>query len=115
MVDDLAAASAQFRLAASGPLIFAALRPPDWEVVSRSAAPLLVWASLLTLLAAVLWEWSSDHLPPAIFTAAAGVAWLVALYALLRPGRRPRMRVRPELDLSFSSVLVAFAIAMLVL
>src|SRR5439155_14567755 len=64
---------------------------------------------------AVLWEWSSDHLPPAIFTAAAGVAWLVALYALLRPGRRPRMRVRPELDLSFSSVLVAFAIAMLVL
>jgi hypothetical protein len=83
--------------------------------MSRAAAPLLAWATLLTVLAAVLWVWSSDHLPPAIFTAAAGVAWLVGLYAVLRPGRRPRLRVRPELDLSFSSVVVAIAIAMLVL
>jgi hypothetical protein len=70
---------------------------------------------LLTVLAAVLWVWSSDHLPPAIFSAAAGVAWLVGLYALLRPGKRPRLRVRPELDLSFSSVLIAIAIAMLII
>jgi hypothetical protein len=83
--------------------------------MSRAAAPLLAWATLLTVLAAVLWVWSSDHFPPAIFSGAAGVAWLVGLYALLRPGKRPRLRVRPELDLSFSSVLVAFALAMLVL
>jgi hypothetical protein len=83
--------------------------------MNRAAVPLLVWATLLTVLAAVLWVWSTDHLPPAIFSAAAGVAWLVGLYAVLRPGRRPRLRVRPELDLSFSSVLVAIALAMLVL
>jgi hypothetical protein len=82
--------------------------------MNRAAVPLLAWAALLTVLATVLWVWSSDHLPPAIFSAAAGVAWLVGLYAVLRPGRRPRLRVRPELDLSFSSVLVAIAIAMLV-
>jgi hypothetical protein len=83
--------------------------------VKRAFVPLLFWATLLTVLAAVLWVWSSDHLPPTIFSAAAGVAWFVGLYVVLRPGRRPRLRVRPELDLSFSSVLVALAIAMLVL
>jgi hypothetical protein len=83
--------------------------------LSRAAVPLFAWATLLTVLAAVLWVWSSDHLPPAIFSAAAGVAWLVGLYALLRPGKRPRLRVRPELDLSFSSVLIAIAIAMLII
>jgi hypothetical protein len=83
--------------------------------MNRAAVPLLAWATLLTVLAAVLWVWSTDHLPPAIFSAAAGVAWLVGLYAALRPGGRPRLRVRPELDLSFSSVLVAIALAMLVL
>jgi hypothetical protein len=83
--------------------------------MTRAAVPLLAWATLLTVLAAVLWLWSSDHLPPAIFSAAAGVAWLVGLYAVLRPGKRPRLRVTPELDLSFASVLVALAIAMLVL
>jgi hypothetical protein len=83
--------------------------------VNRAFVPLLVWATLLTVLAAVLWVWSADHLPPAIFSAAAGVAWFVGIYAVLRPGRRPRLRVRPELDLSFSSVLVALAVAMLVL
>jgi hypothetical protein len=83
--------------------------------VNRAAVPLLVWATFLTVLTAILWVWSSDHLPPAIFTAAAAVAWLVGLYAVLRPGRRPRLRVRPELDLSFSTVLVALAIAMLLL
>jgi hypothetical protein len=83
--------------------------------MNRAAVPLLAWATLLTVLAAVLWVWSTDHVPPAIFSAAAGVAWLVGLYAVLRPGRRPRLRVRPELDLSFSSVLVALALAMLVL
>jgi uncharacterized membrane protein SpoIIM required for sporulation len=83
--------------------------------MKRAAVPLLAWATLLTVLASVLWVWSLDHLPPTIFSGAAGVAWLVGLYALLRPGGRPRLRVRPELDLSFSSVLIAFAIAMLVL
>jgi hypothetical protein len=83
--------------------------------MNRAAVPLLAWATLLTVLAAVLWVWSTDHVPPAIFSAGAGVAWLVGLYAVLRPGRRPRLRVRPELDLSFSSVLVAIALAMLVL
>jgi hypothetical protein len=83
--------------------------------VNRAFVPLLVWATLLTVLSAVLWVWSSDHLPPAIFSAAAGVAWFVGLYAVLRPGKRPRLRVRPELDLSLSSVLVALAVAMLVL
>jgi hypothetical protein len=83
--------------------------------MNRAAVPLLAWAMLLTVLAAVLWLWSSDHLPPAIFTGAAGVAWLVGLSAVLRPGRRTRLRARPELDLSFASVLVALAIAMLVL
>jgi hypothetical protein len=82
--------------------------------MNRAAVPLLSWAALLTVLAAVLWVWSSDHLPPAIFSAAAGVVWLIGFYAVLRPGKRPRLRVRPELDLSFSSVLVAIAIAMLV-
>lgn len=81
--------------------------------MSRPAAPLFAWATLLTVLAAVLWVWSSDHVPPGILTGAAGIAWLVGLYALLRPGERPRLRVRPELDLSFPSVLVALAIAML--
>jgi O-antigen/teichoic acid export membrane protein len=83
--------------------------------VSRAFVPLLFWATLLTVLAAVLWVWSSDHFPAAIFSAAAGVAWLVGFYAVLRPGKRPRLRFRPELDLSFSSVLVALAVAMLVL
>jgi hypothetical protein len=83
--------------------------------VSRAALPLLAWAALLTVLAVVLWIWSADHLPPGIFSGAAGVAWLVGLYAVLRPGKKPRLRVRPELDVSFSSVLVAFAIALLVL
>jgi hypothetical protein len=83
--------------------------------MNRAAVPLLAWATLLTVLATVLWVWSADHLPPGIFSAAAGVAWLVGLYAVLRPGKRPRLRARPELDLSFSSVLVALAIAMLVL
>jgi hypothetical protein len=84
--------------------------------VNRAFVPLLVWATLLTVLAAVLWVWSADHLPPAIFSAAAGVAWFVGIYAVSRPGKRPRLRVGPpELDLSFSSVLVALAVAMLVL
>jgi hypothetical protein len=83
--------------------------------MKRAAVPLLAWATLLTALASILWVWSSDHVPPTIFSAAAGVAWLIGLYAFLRPGGRPRLRVRPELDLSFSSVLIALAIAMLVL
>jgi hypothetical protein len=76
----------------------------------KVALPFVAWATLLTVLAAVLWVWSSDHVPPAIFTAAAGVAWCVALYALFRPFPRA---VRRAPDLSLGSGLVAVAIAML--
>jgi hypothetical protein len=81
--------------------------------VSRAAIPLLIWAALLTVLAGVLWVWEGDDVPPAIFSAAAGVAWLVGLYALLRGRRTARLRVSP--DLSLSSVAVALAVAMLVI
>jgi hypothetical protein len=78
----------------------------------KVALPFIAWATLLTVLAAVLWVWSSDHVPPAIFTAAAGVAWCVGLYALFRPFPRA---VRRAPDLSLASGLVALAIAMLLL
>lgn len=78
----------------------------------KVALPFVAWATLLTVLAAVLWIWSADHVPPAIFTAAAGVAWGVALYALFRPFPRS---VRRAPDLSLASCLVAIAIAMLLL
>jgi hypothetical protein len=76
----------------------------------KVALPFVAWATLLTVLAAVLWVWSSDHVPPAIFTAAAGVAWCVGLYALFRPFPRALRRAP---DLSLGSGLVAVAIAML--
>ncbi|HEU5278085.1 MAG TPA: hypothetical protein VFU26_04180 [Gaiellaceae bacterium] len=78
----------------------------------RVASPFIAWATLLTVLAAVLWVWSSDHLPPAIFTAAAGVAWIVALAALLR---LYPLRVGAGPELSFAGVLLALGIAMLAL
>jgi hypothetical protein len=80
--------------------------------MSRAALPLLGWAALLTVLTVVLWIWTSDDLPPAIFSGAAGIAWLVGLYALtLR--RPPPVRATP--DLSLASVLVAIAVVMLVI
>jgi hypothetical protein len=81
--------------------------------MSRAAVPLLGWAALLTVLTTVLWIWTSDDLPPAIFSGAAGIAWLLGLYALA--SRPPQRRVRAAPDLSLASVLVAFAVAMLVL
>jgi hypothetical protein len=80
--------------------------------MSRAGLPLLFWALLLTVLAAVLWFWEGDDIPPTIFTVAAGVAWLVGLYALVRGRMEARARAAP--DLSFPSVLVALAVGMLV-
>ena len=81
--------------------------------MNRAAIPLLVWAALLTTLAGVLWIWTSNDLPPAIFSGAAGIAWLIGLYGLLRPPALARIRMAP--DLSLPSALVAFAVVMLVL
>jgi hypothetical protein len=81
--------------------------------VNRAAIPLLVWAALLTTLAVILWVWTSDDLPPAIFSGAAGIAWLVGLYGLLRGRALARVHMAP--DLSLPSALAALAIAMLVL
>jgi hypothetical protein len=81
--------------------------------MSRAAVPLLGWAALLTVLTIVLWIWTSDDLPPAIFSGAAGVAWLVGLVALAH--RRPPALVRATPDLSLASVMVAIAVAMLVI
>jgi uncharacterized MnhB-related membrane protein len=78
----------------------------------KVALPFVAWATILTVLAAVLWVWSSDHFPPVIFTAAAGVAWCVGLYALFHPFPRALRRAP---DLSLASGLVALAIAMLLL
>ena len=80
--------------------------------MSRAAVPLLGWAALLTVLTVVLWIWTSDELPPAIFSGAAGIAWLVGLYALTLH-RLPPVRATP--DLSLASVLVAIAVVMLVI
>jgi hypothetical protein len=80
--------------------------------MSRAGVPLLVWAAFLTVLTAVLWVWEGDNVPPAIFSAAAGIAWLAGLYALV--GGRSEARVRATPDLSLASVLVALSVAMLV-
>ena len=80
--------------------------------MNRAAVPLLAWAALLTGLAAVLWVWTSDGLPPAIFGGAAALIWVVGLVVAVWPDARPRVRAVPELSLP--SVLVALAVAMLV-
>jgi hypothetical protein len=77
------------------------------------AFPVLGWATFLTLLTAVLWFWTSDPLPPALFSGAAAVTWVLGLYLALRPAEPPETRAVP--DLSLASVLVAVAIAMLVI
>ena len=77
----------------------------------RAAAPVLGWAALLTVLTVVLWLWTSDPLPPSLFSGAAGVTWLIGLYLLLRPGRAQEIRRVP--DLSLATVLVAIALALL--
>jgi hypothetical protein len=81
--------------------------------VSRAAVPVLVWAALLTVLASVLWIWTPDHLPPAIFSGAAGITWVLGLLVLLR--RRPPSRVRAAPDLSLASAMVALAVALMVI
>ena len=74
--------------------------------------PVLAWAALLTVLTVVLWLWTADELPPALFGGAALLGWLVGLYLLLGPS--VPAQVRPVPELSLPSVLVALAIAMLV-
>jgi hypothetical protein len=77
----------------------------------RAALPLLGWAAFLTVLAVVLWLWTSDPLPPSIFSGAAGIAWALGLFLLLRPGtRRPARRV-PELSLA--GVVIAAGLTLL--
>jgi hypothetical protein len=81
--------------------------------VNRAAVPMFAWAAFLTVLAVVLWFWTSDALPPAVFTGSAAIAWAAGFVALAT--RRPLRRVRAAPDLSVASALVAFAVAMLVL
>jgi hypothetical protein len=81
--------------------------------VNRAAVPFFAWAALLSVLASVLWVWTSDDLPPAVFTGAAGVVWLAGLVALFVP--RPTAGSRAAPDLSLASAFVAFAVATLVL
>ena len=77
----------------------------------RAAVPVLAWAALLTVLSAVLWLWTSDPLPPSLFSGAAGLAWLVGLYLLLWPARAHGIRRVP--DLSMPTVLFAVGLALL--
>jgi hypothetical protein len=81
--------------------------------VNRAAVPFFAWAALLTVLAVVLWAWTSDDLPPAVFGAAAAIVWVAGLVALFVRRRRPGARPAP--DLSLASAFVAFAVAALVL
>jgi hypothetical protein len=79
----------------------------------REAVPILGWAALLTVLVVALWVWTPFELPPAIYSGAVALVWLVGIFVWARPpGDRPAQPVR---DLSFASVLVAVAVAMLAL
>jgi hypothetical protein len=77
----------------------------------RAAVPVLAWAAFLSVLTTVLWLWTSDPLPPSLFSGAAGIAWAIGLYLLLRPRRVHGIRRVP--DLSMATVLVAVAVTLL--
>ena len=81
--------------------------------MNRAAVPLLFWGVMLGLLAVVLWLWTPAGLPPAIFGGSALLICLIGLFVLLRERPTPTARAMP--DLSVSSVLVAFALALLLL
>jgi hypothetical protein len=77
----------------------------------RAAVPLLGWAAFLTVLTVVLWLWTSDPLPPSLFSGAAVLAWALGLYLLVRPGtRRPPARRLPELSLSAAVIAVGLTL-----
>ena len=77
----------------------------------RAAVPVLGWAAFLTVLAVVLWLWTSDPLPPGLFSGAAAVVWALGLYLLLRPARLRRAPRRVP-DLSLATVGVAIGLAL---
>jgi hypothetical protein len=79
--------------------------------MTRPGIAVLAWAALLTVLATVLGAWTDDNVPKAIYFASAGLMWAVGLVALAR-GRGWSGRMFSP-DLSFPSVFVAFAVAML--
>jgi hypothetical protein len=81
--------------------------------VTRAGIAVLVWAALLTVLATVLAFWTDDNVPKAIYFASAALMWVVGLVALARGGTWSGRMFSP--DLSFASVFVAFALAMLAL
>ena len=81
--------------------------------MNRAALPLLAWAALLTVLTIVLWLWTSDELPPALFAGAAAISWTAGIVALFV--RRPRSAVHVAPDLSLAGALLAFGVAALVL
>jgi hypothetical protein len=68
----------------------------------------LGFAAWLSILAAVLWVWSSDELPPALLSAAAAATWLLGGWLALRRRRR-ELRLIP--DLSLPTVLLALGAA----
>ena len=76
----------------------------------HAAVPLLGWAAFLTVLTVVLWLWTSDPLPPSLFSGAAVLAWALGLYLLLRPGTRRPARRLPELSLSAAVIAVGLTL-----
>jgi hypothetical protein len=75
--------------------------------VKGAAAPLLAYAGLAAVLAAVLWVWDDDPLPPALLTAAA-LAMGVTAGLLARGAAAGELRAVP--DLSAATALLGFAI-----
>jgi hypothetical protein len=78
----------------------------------RGAPPaVLGWAALLTALAAVLYAWTPGaELQWGPLAGAAGGAWLLGLFLLLR---RARAGLRLVPDLSFATVALALGVATL--
>jgi hypothetical protein len=82
--------------------------------VSRAAAPLLGYAILLGVLAAVLALWSPDRLPAALLGGGAVVIALIAGAVAAAGRRRSAPAVQADPDLSFAVVAVAFGLCTLV-
>jgi hypothetical protein len=79
--------------------------------VTRAALPVLAWAGLLTLLAAVLFAWTPGaELQWGPLAAAAAAAWVVGIVALLRGGGIPAL---PS-ERSYGGLLAAFGLVAVV-